>query len=304
MRRKRKIGYILLFALFLLAVTSYFVVEKNIEKETTSLSGVPSKTSEASSARNATAAASSPSSLASIAPKSDREGPEQYSDVKSCFRYKRLSEFYAAKMSDPTSPLGNPELFRSLPKEQQDYANETMRILKEDESKCFGWASSTDHIQASLQIYSAARSAANRGDEDAISCYVLASWQTPPEQLKEYKDLSENYRREVPRLLDRALEMGSWRALTAIASNLGEQRGLRANSGLLPAQKYLVARLAQLGASDSMAAAQHGSQAAAQSEFLSGEELRSLDGRASTLYATKFGRSKYEQQDILDRCVN
>ena len=230
--------------------------------------------------------------------------PTDYSEIKSCHSYKRLKEFYASKMSDPSSPLGNPELFQKLPRDQQEFAKNVMQRRERDESRCSHWASSTDATQASLQIYAAARRAASNGDVDAMTCYALAGWQTPPEDHKEYKELGQNYREDVPRLLDRAIHQGHWRPIIALASNLGEQRGLSANTGLRPDQKYMIARLAELGASDSLKASQYALHAAEQSRHLKGDELNVVEMRANALYVEKFGRSRYERQDILDGCVN
>ena len=227
-----------------------------------------------------------------------------YEFTKTCYRYKRLETFYAAKSKDPNSPLANPAEFAKLPPEQQAYARQVMTFLEQQAAVCAPWASAVPQTEANIRMYAAARAAASRGDDDAATCYVAAAWQSPDESQPEYDVIADGYAKDVPRLVYRALAAGSWGIVNAAAGNLGEQHGLSTRSGLTPSNKYLVARLSQLGAADSASAAQYGSFAAAQAGSLSSAQVVDLDRQASRLYAERFGRSQYVQQDILDKCVN
>lgn len=227
-----------------------------------------------------------------------------YEVTKTCYRYKRLEAFYAAKSKDPSSPLSRPEEFAKLPPEQQAYAHQVVAFLKQQAAACAPWASSTPQADANIRMYVTARAAALRGNDDAAACYVAAAWQSPDENEPGYEAFANNYARDVPRLVSEALASGSWEVVIAAAGNLDEQHGLRTRSGLTSSNKYLVARLSQLGAADSDTAAQFGSSAVARAGDMSPAKLVDLDRLAARLYAEKFGRSQYKRQDILDKCVN
>jgi hypothetical protein len=227
-----------------------------------------------------------------------------YEVTRTCYRYKRLEAFYTAKSKDPNSPLSRPEEFAKLPPEQQVYAHKVVAFLKQQSAACAPWASSTPQADANTQMYSTARAAALRGNDDAAACYVAAAWQSPDENEPGYEAFANDYARDVPRLISEALASGSWEVVIAAAGNLDEQHGLRTRSGLTSSNKYLVARLSQLGAADSDAAAQFGSSAASQARSISPAQLVELDRLAARLYTEKFGRSQYGSQDILDKCVN
>lgn len=227
-----------------------------------------------------------------------------YEVTKTCYRYKRLEAFYAAKSKDPSSPLSRPEEFAKLPPEQQAYAHQVVAFLKQQAAACAPWASSTPQADANTQMYVTARAAALRGSDGAAACYVAAVWQSPDENEPGYEAFASDYARDVPRLISEALASGSWEVVIAAAGNLDEQHGLRTRSGLTSSNKYLVARLSQLGAVDSDAAEQFGSSAASQARRISPAQLVELDRLAARLYTEKFGRSPYRSQDILDKCVN
>lgn len=224
----------------------------------------------------------------------------RFSYLKDCAKFRRFDAFYKQKTSDPSWPFSD----ETLSPEEQARALETKKFLETHRDACAAWVSETDQDLASSQVMFAALEAARAGDEIAGACFVMSPWGEPNDGSPYRESFRNTYAENVHLLIRQGIEKGSWPVLHAANMAAKDEHGFRTVAAFTDKDKYLFARLAQLGAPDGNSESNYGYDAAYQAKFMSAADMIALDKRASELFVSKFKRQRFVAQKIADECAN
>ena len=224
----------------------------------------------------------------------------RFSYLKDCAKFRHFDAFYRRKTSDPSWPFPDD----TLSPEEQAKTLETMKFLESHRGACTAWVSETSQDLASAQVQFAALEAARAGSEIAGACFIMSPWGEPSNGSPYMDSFRKAYAENARLLVSQGIEKGSWPILHAANMAAKDEHGFRTVAAFTAKDKYLFARLAQLGAPDGNSESNYGYDAAYQAKFMSAAEMIALDKRASELYVSKFNRQRFTGQQLVDACAN
>ncbi len=205
---------------------------------------------------------------------------------------------------DPDSWINNADTAKTLSPEAMKSWQDALAEWESTREACAKLGTSV----GDGSIYEVALRAANAGDGDAASCYIMTRWPTPKDpqfkgqavghtQMGVLPGFISDYDTNARRLLEEGMKRGDWRMVSLTNMVFSERHGqliggLRASAA--PDEEYMNLQLMMLG-SRGQTATQLSSQVELASQQVPANRIAAANARARALYDKYFAnKGEYE----------
>lgn len=149
-----------------------------------------------------------------------------------CERMAGISRELERQSKDPYSWMNNADTAKALGPEILKGWQDGLTEWEENREPCKKFGASV----ADGSIYELALRAANAGDGDAATCYIMARWPTPKDpdfkgnaishtQMGVLPRFISDYRKNARRLLDEGMQRGDWRMVSLLSMAVNDRHG-------------------------------------------------------------------------------
>ena len=227
-----------------------------------------------------------------------------YRHVSKCYARQSFEKFFKSNQADPDSIFNNREKQEKLTDIKRAYFESDLDLMNSAKAECAAWDSKVSGDLVGVQLYTAALNAALAGDDNATACLINSPWTLPKEDSYAFAALADSFKASVDALVQRGIENGNWKVVTASVRAYRERVGIGAMMPGNEAKAYYFARLGQIGSVNDELASSFGYDASNFAKLAPKTDVASAESAALHDYNSYFNNTQLSEEDITVRCGN